>query len=631
VGTETVPEVIARILQGQLHREAEPGREESLPKGFISFKPVKRMLIHARGCTATRLVQGAQAAGVEVVLVQSDADMESYPTKLLRNTDRLVSLGGNTPQESYLNGMSVIRIAEMEAVDAIHPGIGFLSENPDFSLLCRKHGYNFIGPRAQSMEMMGNKSNAIATARRLNVPTVPGSHGVLTDPTYASSVAQEIGFPVLIKATYGGGGKGMRIVHDPAKFREEFVRTSQEALAAFGNGDVYLEKFVASMRHVEVQVLRDSHGNTRILGLRDCSVQRDNQKLIEESDSTQLPETLRAAVFKHGQSIADDIDYIGAGTIEFIFDRTHQCVYFMEMNTRLQVEHPVTEMVTGVDIVEEQIRIASGQAIDQIDVKPKGYAMEVRVNAEKMAVSPEGKVTFTPSPGVVAKLNLPPHPDIRIVSAVQEGSTIPPYYDSLCVQIIAHGDDRAAVIATLRSYLARVEIEGVYTNLALMEAILADPVFQGGDYDTRFLQGFYQRTAPPQVVERMEARNQSTGKAIDLEAIRIENSDELKVLSPRTGVFYPSPTPDDPPFVEVGSVFDANSPICLMEAMKVFEQLSLADYNKINGVTLFAEDSRFAVTRVLAESGQTVNQGDLLFIVKPVPQDTPLTVPARAS
>jgi acetyl/propionyl-CoA carboxylase alpha subunit len=566
-----------------------------------------------------------------VVLVQSDADMESYPAKLLRSTDRLVSLGGNTPQESYLNGMSVIRIAEMEAVDTIHPGIGFLSENPDFALLCRKHGYNFVGPRAYSMELMGNKSNAIATARRLDVPTVPGSHGVLTDAAYAASVAQEIGFPVLIKATYGGGGKGMRIVHDPARFKEDFARTGQEALAAFGNGDVYLEKFVESMRHVEVQVLRDSKGNTRILGLRDCSVQRDNQKLIEESGSTLLPEDLRRAVFQYGEAIANDIDYIGAGTIEFIFDRNNRCVYFMEMNTRLQVEHPVTELVTGLDIVQEQIRVASGKSIEPIAVNPKGYAMEVRVNAEKMSVSPEGKVSFTPSPGAVTRLALPPHPAIRIVSAVQEGSTIPPYYDSLVVQIIAHGADRAAVIATLQAYLETVELEGVYTNLALMEAILRDPVFQSGDYDTRFLAGFYQRTALDAVLERMEGRNRSRGRVIDLDAIKIEDSDELKVLSPRTGVFYASPTPDDPPFVELGSVFEVNTPICLMEAMKVFEHMCLADYNKINGARLFRDDVKFSVTRILAESGQTVNQGDLLFIVKPVPKETPTNLPARAA
>jgi len=631
IAAESVPETIARILKGEFHPEAVAPMDEGLPKGYITFAPVKRMLIHARGATATRLVQGAQAAGVEVVLVQSDADMESYPTKLLRSTDRLVCLGGNTPQESYLNGMSVIRIAEQEQVDSIHPGIGFLSENPDFALLCRNHGYNFIGPRAHSMELMGNKSNAIATARRLGVPTVPGSHGVLTDPSYASSIAAEIGYPVLIKATFGGGGKGMRIVHDPARFSEEFVRTSQEALAAFGDGDVYLEKFVETMRHIEVQVLRDSRGNTRILGLRDCSVQRDNQKLVEESGSYHFPDALRDTVFRYAQAIADDIDYIGAGTIEFIYNRQAQEVYFMEMNTRLQVEHPVTEMVTGVDIVREQIRIASGQSISAIEVKPDGYAMEVRVNAEKMTISPEGRISFTPSPGVVTRLSVPPQAGLRIVSAVQEGSAIPPYYDSLIVQIIAHGPDRASVIETLRAYLRRVEVEGVYTNLALMEAILADPVFNDGDYDTGFLKGFYQRSQPEAIVERMESRNRSRGKGIDLDAIRIENSDELKVLALRTGVFYASPTPDDPPFVEVGSVLDLHHPICLMEAMKVFEHLSLADYNRASPAKLFQEDRRFSVTRILAESGQTVNQGDLLFIVKPVAPDTAVSLPGKTA
>ena len=619
IPSETVPEVVERILKGEFHpaRPRAPVRTPS--EDTIVFAPVKRMLIHARGCTATRLIQGAQAEAVEIVLVQSDADMDSYPTKLLRNTDRLVSLGGNTPQESYLNGMSVIRIAEMERADAIHPGIGFLSENPNFALLVRRHGFKFVGPRAFSMELMGNKSNAIATARRLRVATVPGSHGVLTDAAYAAGIAEEIGYPVLIKATFGGGGKGMRIVKDPATFRDDFARTSQEALSAFGDGDVYLEKFVESMRHVEVQVLRDGKNNTRVLGLRDCSVQRDNQKVIEESSSTVLPERLRDDLFRYGEAIAAEIDYVGAGTIEFIYDRKADAVYFMEMNTRLQVEHPVTEAVTGVDIVKEQIRIASGQSIAHIEVKPKGYAMEVRINAERMSTGEEGKIAFTPSPGKVARLRLPPQPGIRILAAVDEGGTIPPYYDSLIVQIIAHSEDRPSVIRTLREYLNRVEIEGVYTNIAILEAILDDPVFNSGDYDTQFLTGFYGRTNLDALLARMESRNKSSGPQISFDAIRIENSTELKVLAPRTGVFYASPTPDDPPFVELGKEFAANSPICLMEAMKVFEHLSLVDYNRMNGQKLFPEDHTYTITRVHAESGQTVNQGDLLFVVKPIP------------
>jgi acetyl/propionyl-CoA carboxylase alpha subunit/acetyl-CoA carboxylase beta subunit len=618
VPAETVPEVAERILKGEFHPVSARAAEHAPGDDTIVYAPVKRMLIHARGCTAARLIQGAQAADVEIVLVQSDADMDSHPARMLRAADRLVSLGGNTPQESYLNGMSVIRIAEMEQADTIHPGIGFLSENPNFALLVRRHGFNFVGPRAYSMELMGNKSNAISTARRLKVATVPGSHGVLTDPAYAAGIAEEIGFPVLIKATFGGGGKGMRVVHDPAKFREDFSRTSQEALSAFGDGDVYLEKFVESMRHVEIQVLRDGKNNTRILGLRDCSVQRDNQKLIEESGSTVLPARLRDDMFRYGEAIAADIDYVGAGTIEFIYDRKADAVYFMEMNTRLQVEHPVTEMVTGVDIVKEQIRIASGQSIAHIEVQPRGYAMELRINAERMAVAEDGKVTFTPSPGKIVRFRLPPHPGIRVVSAVEEGGTIPPYYDSLIVQIVAHAEDRASVIRALRDYLPHVEIEGVYTNLALMEGILVDPVFIGGDYDTAFLAGFYTRADPAALLARMESRNKTAGSQISLDAIRIENSTELKVLAPRTGVFYASPTPDDPPFVELGVEFAANSPICLMEAMKVFEHLSLVDYNRMNAQKLFPEDHTYTITRVLAESGQTVNQGDLLFVVKPI-------------
>ncbi|HKI99944.1 MAG TPA: biotin carboxylase N-terminal domain-containing protein, partial [bacterium] len=623
LATETMQQTIARVLQGEYRpvapaKGAEKEEERALPKGFITFGPVKRMLIHARGCTAVRLIKGAQAAGVESVLVQSDADMESYAARLLRDPDRLVCLGGNTPADSYLNGMSVIRIAEQEEVDTIHPGIGFLSENPSFALLCRRHGFNFVGPRARSMELMGNKSNAIATARRLNVSVVPGSQGVIASATEGQAIADEIGYPVLIKATFGGGGKGMRVVHDGAHFRDEFLRTTQEARSAFGSGDVYLEKFVESMRHVEVQILRDSHGHTVVLGMRDCSVQRDNQKLIEESSSHKFPKELQEAIFSYGKAIADDIDYVGAGTIEFIFDRKEQAVYFMEMNTRLQVEHPVTELVTGVDIVQEQIRIASGESIEDLKTAHKGYAMEVRVNAERMVSGGDGRYAFVPSPGKVTRLRLPETPNIRLISAVEEGDVIPPYYDSLIVQIIGFGRTRGEVIKALREYIETVEIEGVYTNLALMEAILDDAVFKEGDYDTGFVADFFKRADMKKVLARSEARNRASHEAIDLDAIRIENSDELRVLSPRTGVFYPSPTPDDPPFVDIGDVFDVNHPLCLLEAMKVFENLKLADYNAGNGQELFPTDHQFTVTRVLAESGQTVNQGDLLFIVKPI-------------
>ena len=254
------------------------------------------------------------------------------------------------------------------------------------------------------MELMGNKSNAIATARRLKVSVVPGSQGVVADAIHAQSIADEVGYPVLIKAAFGGGGKGLRIVRDPATLKDDFRRTSQEALSAFGNGDVYLEKFVESMRHVEIQILRDRFGNTRILGIRDCSVQRDNQKLIEESGSYKFPKELSEDIYGYGESIANDIDYIGAGTIEFIYDLPDKKIYFMEMNTRLQVEHPVTEMTTGIDIVGEQIRIAAGESIGDLKPAPKGYAMELRINAERMTLAADGNPAFAPSPGRITKL-----------------------------------------------------------------------------------------------------------------------------------------------------------------------------------------------------------------------------------
>ena len=630
--TETIQEAIARSLQGQYEtgRTATVPNTEALPKGFITFSPIKKLLVHARGCTAVRLIQGAQAAGIDTLLVQSDADMESYPARLLKENDRLVCLGGNTAADSYLNGMSVIRIAEQEGVDAVHPGIGFLSENPTFALLVRQHGLNYIGPRARSMELMGNKSNAIATARRLKVNVVPGSQGVVTEAEHALTIANEIGYPVLIKATFGGGGKGMRVVRRAEDFKTDFNRTTQEALAAFGHGDVYLEKFIESLRHVEVQVLRDRFGNCHILGMRDCTVQRDNQKLIEESASYKFPQALREDLYRYGEAIAADIDYIGAGTVEYIYDRQQKRIYFMEMNTRLQVEHPVSEMVTGVDIVREQLRIAAGESIAGLKTTPKGYAMELRINAERLAAGAEGGLTFAPSPGKVTRMALPEVANVRIIQAVEEGDEIPPYYDSLIVQIIAYGRTRNTVIKALREYLNHAVIEGVYTNLALMEAILDDPVFKEGDYDTRFLDGFVKRTDVKKLLKNSEKRNRSSSARINLKAIQIENSEELRVLSPRTGVFYQSPSMDDPPFVEIGDSFSVEQPLCLLEAMKVFENLSLADFNRPNGQELFPAGQKFTLTRVLAESGQTVNQGDLLFIVKPMAKSTAETAAETA-
>lgn len=616
--TETAVEVVHRVMLGSLSMERPQlgGRRPKFRDRDL-VRPVERVLIHARGCTAVKLIRIAQRNGIEVVLVQSDPDMDSASVDMLTEHDRVVCIGGNTPDESYLNAMSVLRVAEHERVDSLHPGIGFLSENSSFAELCRSHGINFIGPPVASMEAMGNKSNAINTALRLEVPVVPGSHGILTNVERAAEVANQIGYPVLIKAVHGGGGKGIQVVDTPDDFHETFHRVTVEARAAFGNGDVYLEKYVTSLRHIEAQLLRDAHGNSRVLGLRDCSVQRDKQKILEESDSTMLPENLRDAVLKYTAAIADEVGYVGAGTVEFIFDLKSNAVYFMEMNTRLQVEHPVTELVSGVDIVGEQFRIASGESIAKLEIGRNGYAIEARINAERIVVGAGGKLQFRPDPGQVQQCDLPQEEGIEIIATVGPGKFVSPYYDSMVAQVIAHGANRLETIDKLLRYLERVRISGICTNISLLKMILSDPVFRDGVYDTNFLPEFLARIDAPALIRQINDASGKSGAGIDRDAIKIDGSDELKVLSPSTGIFYITPTPTEPEFVAVGDRIRVNDTLCQLEAMKIFTPLALKDFN--NGdQELYPSTQRYEVTRINNTSGQQVNVGDLLFVVKPV-------------
>ena len=617
--TETVVEVVHRVMLGSLSTDRpQLGSRRPKFRDRDLIRPVERVLIHARGCTAVKLIRVAQRNGIEVVLVQSDPDMESMAVDMLTERDRVVCIGGNTPDESYLNAMSVLRVAEHEGVDSLHPGIGFLSENSQFAELVRTHGINFIGPPAASMDAMGNKSNAINTALRLDVPVVPGSHGILTNVERAAEVANDIGYPVLIKAVHGGGGKGIQTVESADDFHELFHRVIAEARAAFGNGDVYLEKYVTSLRHIEAQLLRDSHGNTKVLGLRDCSVQRDKQKIIEESDSTMLPPELRQAVLQYTAGIGNEIGYIGAGTVEFIFDLKSNAVYFMEMNTRLQVEHPVTELVSGVDIVAEQFRIASGESIAKLEIAKRGYAIEARINAEKIIVGAGGKLLFRPDPGQIQLCDLPQEDGIEIISAAATGKFVSPYYDSMVAQIIAHGTDRLDTIEKLLNYLSRVRISGICTNISLLKMILADAVFRDGVYDTNFLPQFLARIDANALIRQINEAAGKSGSGIDRNAIKIDGSDELKVLSPATGIFYITPTPTEPEFVAVGDRIRVGDTICQLEAMKIFTPLALKDFN--SGETeLYPSTQRYEVTRINNTSGAQVNVGDLLFVVKPVP------------
>ena len=616
VPVESVTEVIDRIMAGRL--EAAAPLAESQSKAMETTRPVKRVLIHARGCTAAKLVSKALEDQLEVVLVQSDPDMDSVPADMVRaagGSNVVVPIGGNTSDESYLNALSILNIAEMQAVDALHPGIGFLSETPNFAALVRQKDINFIGPKVISMETMGNKSNAISTTMSIDVPVVPGSHGIIESSERALEIADKVGYPILLKAVHGGGGKGIVKVDRPEHLHQLFHQVTTEAKSAFGNGDIYIEKCVTSLRHIEAQILRDSHGNTRVIGLRDCSVQRNNQKLLEESGSTLLSLELRDLVFDSAQKIADAVDYLGAGTVEFIFDVPSNAIYFMEMNTRLQVEHPVTEAVTGVDIVKQQFHIAGGGSIEELNYPEQGYALEVRVNAERASVDAEGEVTFLPTPGAITRCELPERDDVVLISMAGKDKVVSPFYDSLIVQIIVHGKDRLDTIERTLSYLDSCVIEGVCTNIALVKRILADEVFREGDYDTTYLPKFLQRIDVPALIQDIEDASGSQASVVDLESLRIEDSQELRVLAPSTGVFFRTPSPSEPEYINVGDEVGVDDVLCVLEAMKMFTPFRLASCAGADGA-LYPDEQRYKINRINVSNGQQVNEGDLLFVIE---------------
>ena len=586
------------------------------------IRPIRRTLIHARGCTAVKLVSKAQEFGYEVVVVQSDPDMDSVPADMVRDSDKdtLVCIGGNTSDESYLNALSVLSIAEAEKVDSLHPGIGFLSEDPNFANLVRQHSINFIGPTVSSMETMGNKSNAINTTMSNDVPVVPGSHGIVDTAEIAAEIAEQVGFPVLLKAVHGGGGKGIQVVERSELIHRLYHQVTTEAKSAFGNGDIYIEKFVTALRHIEAQVLRDTHGNTHVIGIRDCSVQRNNQKLMEESGSTMLPKKLKKNVLQYAAKIANAVDYTGAGTVEFIYDVPNDAIYFMEMNTRLQVEHPVTEMVTGVDIVKQQFCIASGDSIEDLKFSEKGYALEVRVNAEKAVLNADGDVSFIPTPGEITECDLPEEDQIQLISIASTGKVISPFYDSLIVQIICHGADRKDAINKMYDYLNRVKIHGICTNISLIKRILKDKIFLKGVYDTGYLTEFLSRIDAGELIREIEEASGTATTDLDLEMLKIEGSDELKVLSPSTGVFFRNPSPSEPEYVNVGDIVTTDDILCQLEAMKMFTPVNLNSFSVGEG-EVYSSAHKYKITRINLTSGQQVNEGDLLFVIKPLVEE----------
>ena len=438
-----------------------------------------KVLIANRGEIAVRIIRACRELGVRTVAVFSEADRGALHAQI---ADEAVCIGPAATKDSYLNVKSILAACELTGANAVHPGFGFLSENAAFARNCEKCGVTFIGPSAESMEMMGDKATAKQTMREAGVPVVPGSDGVVKTPEEAKKIAGEIGYPVMIKASAGGGGRGIRLVNTEAELESAMVSAQQEALSFFANDEVYLEKFIVNPRHVEIQILADAYGNVVHLGERDCSMQRRNQKVLEESPCPVLPEETRLKMGEAAVRAAQACRYKNAGTIEFLLAEDGQ-FYFMEMNTRIQVEHPVTEMVTGVDLVRWQLLVAAGERLPftQKDIKLTGHAIECRINAENPLYN------FRPSPGKITALHMPGGPGIRIDSAVYQGFTISPYYDSMIAKLIAYAPTRDEAIRKMKWALAEFLVEGVDTNIDFQLDLLRDKNFGTARYDIGYL------------------------------------------------------------------------------------------------------------------------------------------------
>ncbi len=443
---------------------------------------LKRVLIANRGEIAVRLIRECRDMGIESVAVYSTADKDSLHVTL---SNRAICIGGPKASESYLNMDNIIMAAKATGCDAIHPGFGFLSENSDFARAVTEAGIKFIGPSGDVIDAMGNKSSARALMIANNVPVVPGSDGVVATAEDAVAVAEKIGYPVLLKASAGGGGRGMRKAFNAEEVISGFKAASAEAESCFGNGEMYVEKLVLNPRHIEIQVLADSQGNVIHLGERDCSIQRRNQKMLEESPAWGIPEEMRKAMGETAVRAAKAAGYESAGTIEFVVDPDNN-YYFIEMNTRIQVEHPVTEIVTGVNIVREQLRIAAGLPLSytQDDIQLKGHAIECRITAEKVAQN------FAPDPGTIEFLHFPAGNGVRVDSSLYSGYTISPYYDSMVAKVIVWGETRLDAVRKMRRALGETVITGVETTLPVQHLILFNPAFLRGGYNTSFVENY---------------------------------------------------------------------------------------------------------------------------------------------
>lgn len=439
----------------------------------------KKVLIANRGEIAVRIIRACRELGLKTVAVFSTADRNALHAKI---ADEAVCIGAPAAKDSYLNEKAIIAACETTGADAVHPGFGFLSENASFARNCGKCGITFIGPAPESIEMLGDKAAAKSAMKKAGVPVIPGSDGAVPTMSEAKRLAEEIGFPLMVKASAGGGGRGIRLVERMEDLESQITAAKQEALNYFGDGSIYMEKFIVNPKHIEFQILADKHGNVVHLGERDCSMQRRNQKVLEESPSVIMTPMLRDRMGKAAVAAAKVCGYYNAGTIEFLVDDKNN-FYFMEMNTRIQVEHPITEFVTGIDLVKAQLKIAAGKELpySQEDIRVKGHSIECRINAE----SPEKG--FRPSPGKINALHIPGGPGIRIDSSVYSGYEISPYYDSMIAKLIVYAPTRKEAIAKMKWALAEFIVEGVDTNIDFQLSLIRDPAFEEGSYDIGYL------------------------------------------------------------------------------------------------------------------------------------------------
>ena len=441
---------------------------------------LKKILIANRGEIAVRIIRACREMGIKTVAVYSEADKTALHTKL---ADEAICIGPAPSVKSYLNVKAIIEAACLTGADSIHPGFGFLSENSSFAKMCDEIGLKFIGPKPEIIELMGNKSKAKETMKNAGVPVVPGSDGLIYTMQEAINISNQIGYPVMLKASAGGGGKGIRVAYNEDELKKAYEVVKQEAAISFNDDSIYIEKFIENPRHIEIQVMADEHGNAIHLGERDCTVQRRNQKMLEETPSGIIDSKVREKMGAVAVKAVKEVGYTNVGTIEFLVDKNKD-FYFMEMNTRIQVEHPVTEMVTGLDLIKEQIRIASGEKMKykQKDIIFTGHSLEARINAENPAKN------FMPCPGLIEELHLPGGNGVRVDTAVYAGYKVPQNYDSMIAKVIVHGKDRKESIAKMKSALSELVISGIETNTYFILKILDNEKFKDNDYDTSFIE-----------------------------------------------------------------------------------------------------------------------------------------------